>query len=87
MKSPRIAKATPRPDHTVEIEWRDGSRSVADIKPYIAKGGVFRPLSDPTLFMMTMKIDWQGYSLGWEGDAELSAEGLWRDSHARNAAA
>ncbi|WP_448187244.1 DUF2442 domain-containing protein [Azospirillum sp. sgz301742] len=86
--SPRIAKAEPRPDFTVLIDWADGSRSVADFKPWIAKGGVFAPLGDPTLFTMTMKIDWRGYSLGWPGDVEFSAQGLWDDDRqaARTAA-
>lgn len=85
--TPRIAKAVPRPDFTVEIEWNDGTRTVADFKPWIGKGGVMAPLGDPTFFTMTMKIDWRGYSLGWPGDVEFSAQGLWDDAHKAGAAA
>lgn len=85
--SPRIAKAEPRPDLTVVVDWTDGSRSIADFKPWIARGGVFAPLADPVFFTMTMKIDWRGYSLGWPGDIEFSAQGLWEDAHETRTAA
>ena len=41
-----VVQAIPREDHTVYAYFNDGSVRRADIKPIIAKGGIFARLAD-----------------------------------------
>jgi hypothetical protein len=81
----RIARAKPRRDGTVEVWWHRGPRTVVDFKPWIAKGGIFAPLAEPSFFVGMMHVHWDGYSLGWPGELDFSAEGLWLDGRATRA--
>ena len=45
-----VVQAIPGDDFTVYAYFSDGSVRLADIKPLIAKGGVFTQLGDPTFF-------------------------------------
>jgi hypothetical protein len=90
MSDHRIARATPHLDHTVDIEWTDGTRSVADFKPYLARGGIFAELKDTLIFTHCMYVHWQGESLAWEvfgKVADFHADNLWSESRARREAA
>ena len=90
MSHHRIARATPRADFTVDIEWADGTRSVADFNPEIAKGGILAELGEPAIFLRRLYLHAGGDSLGWEilGQfIDFHADNLWRDSRARARAA
>lgn len=73
----RIASAKARPDFTVEIVWDDGTRSVARFADIIARGGVAKPLADPSFFVERMAIGGIGDWLSWPDEVEFSADGLW----------
>ena len=45
-----VVQAVPGDDFTVYAYFSDGTVRLADIKPLIAKGGVFSQLSDPNFF-------------------------------------
>jgi hypothetical protein len=81
----RIARARPRRNGIVEVEWTNGTKSTIDFKPWIAKGGIFTPLAEPSFFVGMMHVHWDGYSLGWPGEIDFSAEGLWPASQNRTA--
>ena len=90
MTSHRIARAAPRRDFTVDIEWTDGSRSTVDLKPEIARGGVLTDLGEPAVFQRRMFLHAEGESLAWEvfGQfVDFHADNLWAASHAKPAAA
>lgn len=76
-----ISKATPRRDHTIEIEWTHGETSTVDFKPTIAKGGVFTSMADVDFFVEKMHVDEDGYSLGWPEEVDFSADSLWYRTH------
>jgi hypothetical protein len=76
-----IKTATAHPDHTVEIEWGDGSRSVVDFAPTIRKGGVFSVLADRSFFTGRLSVGGGGDWLSWPGDLDFSADSLWYRSH------
>jgi hypothetical protein len=87
---PRIAGATARPDHTVEIVWAHGGRDVIDFRPIIAAGGVMTALADSGFFASAMRVEPDGYGLGWPsepaepdevGGIDFSARGLWYRAH------
>jgi hypothetical protein len=78
----RIARAKPRRDGTVEVSWNRGPKSAIDFKPWIAKGGIFAPLAEPSFFVGMMHVHWDGYSLGWPGELDFSADGLWLEARA-----
>ena len=76
-----IKAARARPDHTVEIEWEDGDRSVVDFAPTVKKGGVFSALADGEFFVSRLSIGDDGDWLSWPGDIDFSADSLWYRSH------
>jgi hypothetical protein len=90
MTEHRIGRATPHEDFTVDIEWSDGSRSVADFKPEIARGGVMADLGEPAVFLDRLFIHARGESIGWEVFGKMidfDADNLWRDTHKARSAA
>lgn len=90
MTSHRIARATPRHDFTVDIEWTDGTRSTVDLNPEIARGGLMAELSEPSVFLRRMFVHAAGESLGWEvfGQfVDFHADNLWSASRATAVAA
>ncbi len=85
-----IARATPRPDFSVEVEWRDGSSSRIDFRPEIARGGALTHLGEPAVFLHRLFVQSSGESLAWEtpaGLVDFHAEELWRRTHAKSVAA
>ena len=83
MSHHRIARATPRADLTVDIEWTDGSRSTVDMKPFVARGGIMAELSEPAIFLRCMYVHSEGESLAWEVFGQLAdfhADNLWQES-------
>jgi len=85
-----IARATPRSDFTVAIEWSDGSSSVVDFRSDIAKSEALGYLREAAVFLHRLFVQSEGKSLAWETPAGLidfHAEELWRRTHAKSFAA
>ncbi|HSZ35110.1 MAG TPA: DUF2442 domain-containing protein [Puia sp.] len=65
-------------DFRLELLFNDGSKKIADIKPYLT-AEAFKPLSDPSIF--SSKLSNQGYFVEWKDyDVDLSADTLWHIS-------
>jgi hypothetical protein len=88
--SPRIASAVARDDFSVEIRWVDGGVDRVDFKPIIARGGVMEALGDAKFFVSELRVEPDGYGLGWAtkparpgevGGIDFSAQGLWYQAH------
>jgi len=79
-----IQSAEPLPASRVGLAWGDGSESVVDLTPVLAKGGVFAFLTDPGAFN-GVAVGGRGRTLVWrdpEGDEiDLCADALWRLAH------
>jgi len=56
----------PRSDFTVAIEWSDGSKSVVDFRPDIAKGEALSYLREPAVFLHRLFVQSEGQSLAGE---------------------
>jgi hypothetical protein len=85
-----IGRATPRSDFTVAIEWADGSSSVIDFRPEIAKGGALAQLREPAVFLHRLFVQSAGRSLAWEtpgGLVDFHVDELWERSHTKSVAA
>jgi hypothetical protein len=76
-----IRTAQPLPQNRIKLVWGDGSESVVDLGPVLAKGGVFAFLRDPAAFN-AVAIGPRGRTLVWRdshGDEiDLCADALWR---------
>jgi hypothetical protein len=81
-KLPRIVLAEPVVHGVLKIIFKDGYEGVVDLRPLIAKRGVFEWLRDPKHFEH-LTVDEYGHSLGWidsEGyEIDLGADSLRRD--------
>ncbi|MCH5599333.1 DUF2442 domain-containing protein [Niabella ginsengisoli] len=65
-------------DFRLSCLFNDGSRRIADIKPFLNKE-VFKPLADPDVFFSALHNG--GYFIEWKGyDVDLSADTLWHIS-------
>lgn len=85
-----IARATPRPDFTVSVEWTDGTTSVIDFRPEMAKGGALAYLREPAVFLHRLFVQSAGTSLAWEtpsGLIDFHVDELWQRAHAKSVAA
>ena len=85
-----IARATPRSDFTVAIEWSDGSASVVDFRPDIAKGEALSYLWEPAVFLHRLFVQSEGQSLAWEtpnGLIDFHVDELWQRAHPKSFAA
>jgi Protein of unknown function (DUF2442) len=84
MKLRTIQNAAPLPAGRIRLTWDDGSESVVDLAPLLAKGGVFAFLADPAAFN-AVAVGERGRTLVWrdpEGDeVDLCADALWRLAH------
>jgi hypothetical protein len=84
-----IARATPRSDFTVAIAWSDGSTSVIDFGPDIAKGEALSHLREPAVFLHRLFVQSEGQSLAWEtpsGLIDFHVDELWQRAHSKFAA-
>ena len=62
-------------DFRLECVFSDGTRKIADIKPFL-NAEAFKPLLDPVIFSSTLSN--QGYFIEWKNqDIDLSADTLW----------
>ncbi|CAN5878148.1 hypothetical protein BH11PSE3_BH11PSE3_16110 [soil metagenome] len=85
-----FARATPRSDFTVAIEWKNGTSSVVDFRPDIAKGGALSSLREPAVFLHRLFVQSEGSSLAWEtvsGLIDFHADELWQRTHTKSVAA
>ena len=53
---PSVVQVVPGEDFTVYAYCNDGAVRLLDIKPLIAKGGVFAPLADPAFFVERLAV-------------------------------
>lgn len=53
---PAVVQAVPGEDFTVYAYCNDGAVRLVDMKPLLAKGGVFAPLSDPGYFRERLTV-------------------------------
>ena len=53
---PAVVQAVPGEDFCVFAYCNDGAVRKVDIKPLLAKGGVFAPLSDPVFFRERLTV-------------------------------
>lgn len=53
---PAIVQVVPGDDFTVYAYCNDGAVRRVDVKPLIAKGGVFAPLSEPDFFQSRLMV-------------------------------
>ena len=51
-----VVQTIPGEDYTVYAYFNDGSVRRADIKPIIAKGGIFTPLADEQFFRERLTV-------------------------------
>jgi hypothetical protein len=87
MSTPRIAGIEVQSPMTLLIQWRDGTRTQHDVSARISGEAWAAPLRDPAAFRAA-KIEDAGLQIVWPGtDVALSAQGLWEDTHPRNAKA
>ncbi len=84
MKLRTIRAAEPLPERRVKLVWGDGAKSVVDLGPVLAKGGVFAFMTDPAAFG-AVGVGERGRTLVWrdpDGDEiDLCADALWRLAH------
>jgi uncharacterized protein DUF2442 len=82
-KLPCILEAQPVIHGVLKVAFDDGYVGVVDIRPLIAKGGVFSWLSAPAHFA-AVKVDEFGHSISWVDEQgytiDLSADSLRRDA-------
>jgi hypothetical protein len=79
-----IASATPRSDFSVTIKWADGSSSIIDFHPELARGEALAHLREPAIFLHRLFVQSAGQSLAWEtpsGLVEFHVDELWQRSH------
>jgi hypothetical protein len=85
-----ITAVEPLPQTRLRITWADRSESVIDLRPLLAKGGVFEALADQGRFD-AVRIGERGRTLIWhdrEGDEiDLCADALWQMAHGGKASA
>jgi hypothetical protein len=81
-KLPRIESAQPILHGVLKVVFLDGYEGVLDLRPVIAKGGVFKWLQKSKNFD-TVRVDEFGHGVGWTDatgyEIELSADSLRRD--------
>ena len=79
-----ITGVEPLPQTRLRLTWSDQSQAVVDLRPLLAKGGVFEALADQARFE-AVQIGERGRTLIWhddEGDEiDLCADALWQMAH------
>lgn len=70
---PSVLQAIPGDDYTVYAYCNDGAVRLVDVKPLIARGGVFAPLADKVFFEERLTI--LNSSVAWDmtGDRDETA--------------
>ncbi len=85
-KLSRIESAEPILHSMLQIAFGDGYEGIVDLRPLIAKGGVFVWLQKTKNFQ-SLKVDEFGHSISWTDakgyEIDLSADSLRRDCDGR----
>jgi hypothetical protein len=85
-----ITAVEPLPQIRLRITWADHSESIIDLRPLLARGGVFEVLAEQRQFE-AVRIGERGRTLIWrddEGDEiDLCADALWQMAHGKVSAA
>lgn len=70
---PSVVQVVPGDDFTVYAYCNDGAVRLVDIKPFLAKGGVFEPMRDPVFFRERLTV--LNDSVAWDmtGDRDETA--------------
>ena len=66
-----VLQAVPGDDFTVYAYFNDGTVRKADVKPLIARGGVFAPLADETFFRERLTV--MNGAAAWDADGTRDA--------------
>ncbi len=61
---PQVVQAIPADNHQVYAYFSDGSIRLVDVKPLIAKGGVFAPLADESTFRDSITV--MNHTVAWD---------------------
>lgn len=79
-----IQTAHPLPESRIRLVWGDGTESVVDLSPVLAKRGVFAFLTDAAAFN-AVAVGPRGRTLVWQDpqrdEIDLCADALWRLAH------
>ena len=73
---PRIIAFEFISDYTLELVFKDGTRRIVDLQPYL-QGPIFEPLLDSSLFAQVF-IE-EGGGLAWPSGADLCPNMLYYD--------
>ena len=71
-----VLEVIPREDYSLLLKFADGSKKRVDMRPVIAKGKVFAPLNDLSLFMLARK---EGSSVAWTDQIDIAPEYLYEN--------
>ena len=72
----RILEATPGPEASLRLRFTDRI-GVVDLRPLLAKGGVFQVLQDPAVFGQVVIGD-NGRFIEWPSGVDLCADALYQ---------
>lgn len=61
---PQVVQVFPGDDFTVYVWFSDGSVKLADIKPFIERGGVFSQIADSEVFSRTLTV--MNHAVAWD---------------------
>ncbi len=75
-----IQSVSVEPDCALRLTFADGVTGVVKLGRGIHREGVFRQLTDPTVFQQ-VKVGDRGRYLEWPGEIDLCADALWRTIH------
>jgi hypothetical protein len=82
-KLPRIVSADPVIHGVLKLVFTDGYEGVVDIRPIIARGGIFTWLQKPKNFQ-TVRLEEYGHHVYWTNnkgqEIDLGADSLRRDA-------
>ncbi len=70
---PAVVQAVPGNNFTVYAYFSDGTVRLADIKPLIARGGVFAPLADENVFRSRITVLNDAVAWDLEGNRDETA--------------
>ena len=75
--NPRVAGIHSASDGKLLLRFANGELREFDVRPYIARGGVFAALADPDRFAAAKVV---AGSVEWPGDVDLSYDTLYMRS-------
>ena len=70
---PAVVQAVPGNNFTVYAYFSDGTVRLADVKPLIARGGVFSPLADKSVFRSRITVLNDAVAWDLEGNRDETA--------------